>query len=99
VRTLPVIASIVAATLLAACGQTGPLYLPEDDGATVITRPAGGAATPAPAPAAAPAVPQAPAATMPDAGPSAATPPANTPSANTPSANGAPRRDSSGVTR
>ncbi len=24
---------------LSGCGQTGPLYLPDDDGATVITRP------------------------------------------------------------
>jgi predicted small lipoprotein YifL len=31
---------LVAAALLAACGQTGPLYLP-DRGGDVVTRPAG----------------------------------------------------------
>jgi predicted small lipoprotein YifL len=31
---------ITAAALLAACGQTGPLYLP-DRGGAVVTRPAG----------------------------------------------------------
>ena len=30
-----------AATLLAACGQTGPLYLPDSSGGAVVTRPAG----------------------------------------------------------
>jgi predicted small lipoprotein YifL len=36
-----------AAAGLSGCGQTGPLYLPEDASATVITRP--GPATTAPA--------------------------------------------------
>ncbi len=53
---------VTAAALLAACGQTGPLYLP-DRGGAVVTRPAGdtpatpppeGAATRQPSPEAAP---------------------------------------------
>jgi predicted small lipoprotein YifL len=36
---------IVAAALLSACGQTGPLYLPERAGG-VVTRPAGEAPPP-----------------------------------------------------
>jgi predicted small lipoprotein YifL len=51
--------------LLAACGQTGALYLPDDQGATVITRPgpAAGAAPPADA------------APLPSGTPSSGTPP------------------------
>jgi predicted small lipoprotein YifL len=44
------LAGIAGLTLLAGCGQTGPLYLPDDESATVITRPAP-ASTPAPSPA------------------------------------------------
>lgn len=42
---------VLAASLLGltACGQKGPLYIP-DEGGTVITRPAGGTAPSAPAP-------------------------------------------------
>jgi predicted small lipoprotein YifL len=61
---LALLATLLAAGLLAACGQTGPLYLPEDEGATVITRPAGDAApstAPTPAPPASPATAPAPA--------------------------------------
>jgi predicted small lipoprotein YifL len=47
-RVAPALASLLL-PLLAGCGQTGPLYLPEDEGATVITRP-GPATPPAPAP-------------------------------------------------
>jgi predicted small lipoprotein YifL len=38
---------VAAAASLAGCGQTGPLYLPDDAGTTVITRPGPVAATPA----------------------------------------------------
>jgi predicted small lipoprotein YifL len=42
---------------LSGCGQTGPLYLPDDDGATVVTRPGPAATGPATT---TPAVPGAP---------------------------------------
>ena len=53
---------------LAACGQTGPLYLPDDADATVITRPAG---------ATSPSAPSVPAPSMP--APPAPPPPARRP--------------------
>lgn len=46
--------------LLTACGQTGPLYLPADESATVVTRP-GPTASPTPAGPAASSPPSAPA--------------------------------------
>jgi predicted small lipoprotein YifL len=54
-RRLPL---ILAAALLAACGQTGPLYLPDEDISTPVE-------TRAPAPAAPEAPAQAPAPTAP----------------------------------
>lgn len=46
-RTGPLVAAALLVALLAACGQKGPLYLPEE-GRTVVTRPAPeAAATPA----------------------------------------------------
>ena len=55
--TTPLGGAALLSLLVAACGQTGPLYLPEDDAATVITRPAPAtSSTPsAPAPASPPA--------------------------------------------
>jgi predicted small lipoprotein YifL len=47
------LAALAALVPLAGCGQTGPLFLPDDESTTVITRPAP-AAAPAPAPTAAP---------------------------------------------
>jgi predicted small lipoprotein YifL len=73
--------STATALLLAGCGQTGPLYLPERG--EVVTRPAP-ATTPAPTPAAAPAPTTAPttAPATPDApvtAPAVATPPQPSP--------------------
>ncbi|MCC6172431.1 MAG: lipoprotein [Gammaproteobacteria bacterium] len=55
-RVTTLLGGVALLSLLAACGQTGPLYLPEDDAATVITRP-GPATSPAPPSAPAPASP------------------------------------------
>ena len=56
VRHLTVVVAIGAAVLLTACGQKGPLTLPDRTAAVVTTPPATSpAATPAPAPPAAPA--------------------------------------------
>jgi predicted small lipoprotein YifL len=66
---MPRLPLILAAALLAACGQTGPLYLP-DEGVTtpVETRPPAGAAPGAvqPAPAGPPAQAPAPPAAEPE---------------------------------
>lgn len=105
---------LLVTALLSGCGQTGPLYLPEDEGATVITRPAGGTAAPAPAPT----TPQSPATPVPDAGQRATAPaqaapersaPASAPPAGTmgtgpgttavPPANTWPRRTPDGSVR
>ena len=42
-------AAALAGALLAGCGQTGPLYLPEDESATVVTRPGPAASSTEPA--------------------------------------------------
>jgi len=36
-RPAPIVLALAA--MLSGCGQTGPLYLPDDENATVITRP------------------------------------------------------------
>jgi predicted small lipoprotein YifL len=43
-----VVVMVLAAGVIAGCGQKGPLYLP-DKGGEVVTRPGGGQATQAPA--------------------------------------------------
>jgi predicted small lipoprotein YifL len=68
--TTPLGGAALLSLLVAACGQTGPLYLPEDDAATVITRPAPATSSAPSAPA--PASPRASATG--DAAPPASTP-------------------------
>lgn len=69
------LAGVAGLALLAGCGQTGPLYLPDDESATVITRPA------PPAPPPAPVSPVSPATEAPEP----ATPPSSAPAAPAPS--------------
>ncbi len=69
------LAALALLPVVSGCGQTGALYLPEDESATGVTRPAAVVVPPATDPAAtAPALPQAP--SVPAAAPAAPPAPA-----------------------
>jgi len=68
--TRPAALVLAVASGLSGCGQTGPLYLPDDGSATVITRP--GPATTGNESAAPPASSEAGTPSVPDAAPGAA---------------------------